>query len=242
MRLMTSVNVAAAAVIAALATSVSADEQAVRATLTAVFPQTPIEGVAQTPSAGLFEATVDGRIYYITSDGRYILGGPLIDTRTRVNLTAARLEQVNAIPWKSLPLDLAIKRVKGAGTRRIAIFEDPDCPYCKILEKTLTDIDDVTIYVLLYPIASLHPQAVERSEAIWCAKDRGRAWDEALHRGVVPSEVATCETPIAKLAAFGQQHHITGTPTIFLSDGRRVVGSVPKAELEQQMLRAAKAN
>ncbi|MEP7057262.1 MAG: DsbC family protein [Caldimonas sp.] len=242
MRLMTSVKLAALAAVAALATSVSADEQAVRATLATVFPQTPIEGVTETPSAGLFEATVDGRIYYVTGDGRYILGGPLVDTRSRVNLTAARLEQVNAIAWKSLPLDLAIKRVKGAGTRRIAIFEDPDCPYCKVLEKTLTEIDDVTIYVLLYPIASLHPQAVERSKAIWCAKDRGRAWDEALHRGVVPTEVATCETPIAKLAAFAQQHRITGTPTIFLSDGRRVVGSVPKAELEQQMLRAAKAN
>jgi thiol:disulfide interchange protein DsbC len=242
MRIMTSVKVATVAAGAALATSVSADEQSVRATLTAVFPQTPIEGLAETPSAGLFEATVDGRVYYITGDGRYILGGPLIDTRTHLNLTAARLEQVNAIPWKSLPLDLAIKRVKGAGTRRIAIFEDPDCPYCKALEKTLTEIDDVTIYVLLYPIASLHPQAVERSKAIWCATDRGGAWDEALHRGVVPTEVASCETPIAKLAAFAQQHRITGTPTIFLSDGRRVVGSVPKAELEQQMLRAAKAN
>lgn len=106
----------------------------------------------------------------------------------------------------------------------------------------MTEIDDVTIYVLLYPISSLHPQAVERSKAIWCAKDRGRAWDEALHRGIVPTEIASCETPMAKLAAFAQQHRITGTPTIFLSDGRRVVGSVPKAELEQQMLRAAKTN
>ncbi len=242
MRIVTTLKLAAVAAIAALATSVSADEQAVRATLAAVFPQTPIEGVAETPANGLFEATVDGRVYYITGDGRYILGGPLIDTRTRVNLTAPRLEQVNAIAWKTLPLDLAIKRVKGAGTRRIAIFEDPDCPYCKVLEKTLSEIDDVTIYVLLYPIASLHPQAVERSKTIWCAKDRGRAWDEALHRGVVPTKNASCETPIAELAAFAQQHRITGTPTIFLSDGRRVVDSVPKAELEQQMLRAAKAN
>ncbi|MDQ6680033.1 MAG: DsbC family protein [Pseudomonadota bacterium] len=240
MRFSTLMRSTAALAVAALATSAHADEQAVRATLAATFPQTPIESFASTPS-GLFEATVEGRVYYITDDGRYILGGPLIDTKTRVNLTAARLERVNAIAWDKLPLDLAIKRVKGTGARRIAIFEDPDCPYCKVLERTLTEIDDVTIYVLLYPIASLHPQANDRSKAIWCAKDRGKAWDEALRSGVVPAGTPSCETPIAKLAEFAQRHRVNGTPTIFLSDGRRVVGSVPKAELEQQMLRAGQS-
>ena len=242
MNLMTPIRMFAAAALALLAASAMADERAVRATLEATFPQVPIQSVVETPYAGLFEAAIDGKVYYVSSDGRYILGGPLIDTKNRVNLTSARLEKINAIAWDSLPLDLAIKRVKGEGTRRIAIFEDPDCPYCKALEKTLDDIDDVTVYVMLYPIAALHPQATDKSKAIWCAKDRGKAWDEAVSTGVAPAGNAACETPIAKLAAFAQQHRITGTPTTILSDGRRVVGSVPRDELERQMLRAAQSN
>ena len=242
MSLPTPIRMFAAAALALLAASAAADERAVRATLEAMFPQAPIQSVVETPYAGLFEAAIDGKVYYVSNDGRYILGGPLIDTKTRVNLTSARLEKINEIAWDSLPLDLAIKRVKGKGTRRIAIFEDPDCPYCKALEKTLSEIDDVTVYVMLYPIASLHPQATDKSKAIWCAKDPGKAWEEAVSTGVAPAGSATCETPIAKLAAFAQQHRITGTPTTILSDGRRVVGSVPREELERQMQRAAQSN
>lgn len=241
MHLMPLTSTASAIALATLATAATADEQAVRATLAATFPQTPIESVAATP-AGLFEAALDGRVYYVTPDGRYILGGPLVDAKTRVNLTAIRMEQINAIAWNKLPLDLAIKRVKGTGARRIAIFEDPDCPYCKALEKTLSEVDDLTVYVLLFPIASLHPQATEKSKAVWCAKDRGKAWEEAVAGNAVPATGAACETPLGTLADFAQRHRISGTPTIFLSDGRRIVGAVSKPDLERQMLRAAQAN
>ncbi len=241
MRLRISLRAAVTLALASLESWATADEQAARATLAATFQGAPIESLVSTP-AGLFEAVIDGQVYYLTQDGRYNLGGTLIDTKTRTNLTAARLEQTDAIAWDKLPLDLAIKRVKGTGARRIAIFEDPDCPYCRALEKTLNEIDDVTVYVLLYPIASLHPQATERSRAVWCARDRGKAWDEAVRGGAVPSAESTFATPIAKLADFAQRHRIAGTPTLFLSDGRRVVGAVPKAELEQQMLRAAQSH
>ncbi|KDP87215.1 hypothetical protein CF70_002915 [Cupriavidus sp. SK-3] len=237
---MTFIRMATAAVLAVLATVAAADERAVRAMLEHTFPKTPIQSIAKTPVAGLFEVAIDGQVYYVSGNGRYILGGPLVDVKNQVNLTEARLETLNAIPWESLPLHLAIKRIKGAGTRRIAIFEDPDCPYCKELEQTLSGIDDVTVYVLLYPIGELHPHAADKSKAVWCAKDRAKAWDDIMRTGAVPPNAGTCDNPIAKIADFAKQHRILGTPTIFLSDGRRLVGAVARAELEKQLLRAAK--
>ncbi len=230
----------AAAALATLAMAAIADEGAVRAMLARTFPQSPVQSIDATPVAGLFEVAIDGQIYYVSEDGRYILGGPLVDAKNRVNLTEARLEKINAIPWGSLPLDVAIKRVKGDGTRRIAIFEDPDCPYCKALEQTLNSIDDVTVYVLLYPIDELHPQAAQKARAVWCAKDRAKAWHDVMRTGVAPANAGACDNPIAKIAHFAQQHRITGTPTMVLADGRRVIGAVPRAELEKQLLRAGK--
>lgn len=231
---------ATAAALAVLVTATGADQSAVRATIERNFPPNTVQGIAASPIPGLFEVAVDGQVVYITNDGRYILGGPLLDAKERVNLTEARLEKLNAIPWDSLPLDLAIKRTKGTGTRRVAIFEDPDCPYCKSLEQTLNEIDDVTVYVLLYPIDQLHPQAAARSKAVWCAKDRAKAWDDVMRTGKAPANGGDCDNPIATIAGFAMQHRIRGTPTMVLADGRRVVGALPRAELEKQLLRAAK--
>ena len=204
------------------------------------FPQGPIQSISKTPIPGMFEAAIDGQIFYITDDGRFILGGPMIDIEGNRNLTAARLESINAIPFDSLPLDWAFKRVKGAGTRRIAIFEDPDCPYCKRLEQELQGIDNLTVYVFLYPIDEIHPDAAAKSKAVWCAKDRLKAWDDVMRSGVAPANAASCDNPIAKIVDFAKRHRITGTPTTILADGRRLVGAVPRAELERQLLKAAK--
>ena len=230
----------AALALVALALAATADEAAVRQTVSRVFPQSQIKGIAPTPVAGLFEAAVDDRIYYVSGDGRYVLGGPLIDALNQTNLTEARLAKLNAIPWASLPLDLAIRRVVGAGTRRIAIFEDPDCPYCKQLEQTLAGVGDLTIYVLLYPLDELHPRAAEKSKAVWCAKDRAKAWAEVMRSGVAPANVGPCDNPIAKIAEFGRRHRIAGTPTIILADGRRLVGAVPREQLEKELSRVEK--
>ena len=235
------IRLSLAAALAALAMSATADESAVRATIEHVFPNRPVQSIVMTP-AGLYEVAVDGQLYYVTVDGHHILGGPLVDARSGVNLTQARLEKINAIPWDSLPLNLAIKRVKGAGTRRIAIFEDPDCPYCKQLEQTLNGLDDVTVFVLLYPIDELHPQAVDKSRAIWCAKDRAKAWDDAMRTGMPPASAGSCDSPIAAIADFAKRHWINGTPTMVLSDGRRLVGAVSRTDLERQLRRAANAN
>lgn len=225
---------------ASVATAARGDNAAVRATLQRAFPQSPIQGITKTPVPGVLEAAIEGQVYYITEDGRYILGGPLLDAKANRNLTEVRLEQINAIPFNSLPLDWAIKRVKGTGARRIAIFEDPDCPYCKTLEQTLEGIDNLTVYVFLYPIDQIHPDATARSKAVWCAKDRVKAWDDAMRTGTVPAGAADCDNPIAKIIDFAKRHRITGTPTTILADGRRLVGAVPRAELEAQLQKAAK--
>ncbi|MDP3760639.1 MAG: DsbC family protein [Ramlibacter sp.] len=227
-------------VAAAVTAAASADEVAVRAALQRAFPQSPIQGISKTPVPGMLEAAIDGKIFYVTDDGRYILGGPLVDVKASRNLTEARLEQINAIPFNSLPLDWAFKRVKGTGTRTMAIFEDPDCPYCKKLEQELKGIDNVTVYVFLYPIDQIHPDAAAKSKAVWCAKDRIKAWDEVMRTGIAPAGAADCDNPIAKIVDFAKRHGITGTPTTILTDGRRLVGAVPRAELEAQLQKAAK--
>ncbi len=212
-----------------------ADEAAVRRTLRQNFPENAIKDISGTPAPGVMEAVVGNRIFYLTADGRYLLGGPLIDLEANQNLTQARLQQINAIPFASLPLERAIKRVTGDGSRKVAIFEDSDCPYCKKLEQEMRGIDNLTTYVFLYPIEQLHPGALKKSKAIWCAKDRAMAWDEAMRIGAVPPGPARCADPLQENIAFGHEHGIDGTPTMFLADGRRLVGAVSKAELEKQL-------
>lgn len=217
-----------------------AGEAEVRATLQRVFPQGKVQDIAKTPVPGVLEAAVEGRIVYVTEDGRYVLGGPLFDVMGNRNLTEARLEVINAIPFDSLPLQWAVKRVKGKGSRRIAIFEDPDCPYCRTLEQTLKSMDDLTVYVLLYPLESTHPGATDKSKAVWCAKDRLAAWDAVMSTGAVPAARTDCDNPVAKIVEFGNRHRITGTPTTILQDGRRLVGAVPRDELEAQLQKASR--
>lgn len=217
-----------------------AGEAEVRATLQRVFPQGNVQTVEKTPVPGVLEAAIDGRIVYVTEDGRYILGGPLLDVAGKRNITEARLDAINAIPFESLPLQWAIKRVKGKGSRRIAIFEDPDCPYCRVLEQTLKGMDDLTVYVLLYPLEKTHPGATEKSKAVWCAQDRLAAWDAVMSTGTVPGGRRDCDNPVAKIVEFASRHRITGTPTSILEDGRRLVGAVPRDELEAQLQEAAR--
>lgn len=229
-----------AAILALTVLSAHADEAAVRSALQQNFPGDAIKSIAKTPIPGVVEAVVDGRIFYLTDDGRYLLGGPLIDIKTNQNLTQAHLDRINAIPFDSLLLKRAIKIVKGDGSRRLAIFEDPDCPYCKKLEQEMRGIDNLTTYVFLYPIEQLHPGASSKSKAIWCAKDRAKAWDGAMRAGTVPAGPANCANPVDKNIAYGREHGINGTPTMILANGHRLVGAVSRDELEQQLASAAK--
>lgn len=237
MKFFSSVAAVAVALTALLA---QADEAAVRGALQQNFPADAIKSIAKTPVPGVLEAVVDNRIFYLTEDGRYLLGGPLIDIKANQNLTQAHLDQINTIPFDSLPLKRAIKIVKGNGSRRLAIFEDPDCPYCKKLEQEMRDIDNLTAYVFLFPIEQLHPGSANKSKAIWCAKDRAKAWDDAMRTGTVPGGAANCANPVEKNIAYGREHGINGTPTMILANGHRLVGAVSRDELEQQLASAAK--
>jgi thiol:disulfide interchange protein DsbC len=201
---------------AMMTTGAHADEAAVRTSAQRMFPDSEAPTIAKTPVPGLFEAVVGGRVFYITEDGSHALSWPLIDTRTRRNLTETRLSQINKIPFDTL-------------NTKLAIFEDPDCPYCKVLEKTLKDVADLTVYFYLFPIDQFHPEAAAKSRAVWCVPDRAKAWAEVMQTSAVPAESAKCDDPIAQIVAIAKQHRIKGTPTMVLADGTRLVGAVPPA-------------
>ena len=220
---------------ATAAITARADEAQVRAALQRAFPQQPIQEILPTLVPGILEAAINGQVLYVTQDGQFVFAGPLIDVKNNQNLTAARLEKLNEIPFENLPLDLAFKWVKGSGARKIAIFEDPDCPYCKVLDQTLKTMDNLTVFVFLFPIEQLHPEAIAKSRAVWCAPNPSKAWDEVVQSGIVPAISGPCNDPIAKIAEFAKQHRINGTPTSILANGRRLVGAIPRVEFEQHL-------
>ncbi|VVE73311.1 thiol:disulfide interchange protein [Pandoraea captiosa] len=198
----------------------------------------PVKSVARTPIPGLFEVSVGGEIMYADEKAQYvILGGNLIDTKTRQNLTEARQSELNKVDFSKLPLDRSFKYVKGNGSRKIAVFSDPNCPYCKRFEETLksSKIDNITVYTFLYPV--LGPDSDAKSKAIWCAPDPLKAWhDWMLDKKAPPVAGAKCDDkPVKDNFALGHQLNITGTPTIILSDGRRLPGAVPAEELEKAL-------
>ena len=224
-----------------------ADEASIRAEFSKKYPQANIESITKTPYLGLYEMLVDGEVFYTDSDFSYLIVGSIIETKTRTNLTDARLREIEekklkamAFPFDQLPLELAIKRVKGDGSRKVAIFSDPDCPFCRKLEKEIEKVTDVTMYIFLFPIEQLHPKAPEVSRAIWCASDRLKAWDEYMLKGTAPKS-AKCDNPVDKIVTFGQSKKINGTPTIFFADGKRVPGAIPLERFEEYLKKAGSA-
>jgi len=163
----------------------------------------------------------------------------MVDTKSHENLTQARLNERGKIDFKSLPLAKAIKIVKGNGSRTFAVFSDPDCPYCQQLEKSLLNVTDSTMYVFLFPIAALHPQAPQKAHAIWCAPDRAAAWNKWMHEKALPPTKTCAGDPIDSLQKLGDELHINSTPTIFFADGTRVAGALPDKELEKALAAAS---
>jgi thiol:disulfide interchange protein DsbC len=234
-------------VFALLAGVACADEASIRAEFMKKYPQATIESITKTPHLGLYEMVVDGEIVYTDADFTYLLVGSLIDTKSKTNLTDVRQREIEdkklkglAFPFEQLPFDLAIKKVKGDGSRKVAVFSDPDCPYCRRLEKDLEKITNATIYIFLFPIEQLHPKAPEMSRAIWCAPDRVKAWDDYMLKGITP-KAAKCDTPVDKIVAYGQSKKINGTPTIFFSDGKRVPGAIAADRFEELLAKASSA-
>ena len=226
-----------ATVLAAGCTSVP-PEDTIRQTLTERLPNLPkIDEVSKTPMEGLYEVRVNKtEIFYTDRAGNYLIQGELIDTKERTNLTEARVEKLTALPFDSLPLQDAFTIVRGNGARKLANFEDPNCGFCKRFERELEKLDNVTVHVFLYPI--LGPDSVVKSENIWCAPDKARAFSAWMTQNVVPPK-ASCDTAaLQRNVAFGQQNRISGTPTTFFADGTRVAGAVPLDRIEQALAAA----
>jgi thiol:disulfide interchange protein DsbC len=220
-----------------LMTSVGAgaQEAALRKNLGERIPQLQqIEEVSKTPIPGLFEVRVNGsEIFYTDTEGNYILQGSLIDTRQRRNLTEERMEKLSAISFDALPFKDSFTIVRGNGKRKLAVFEDPNCGYCKRFERDLQKVDNVTVYMFLYPILSA--DSSDKSRHIWCAKDKGKVWQDWMVRDK-PAAVAACDTAaIERNVELGHKYRITGTPTLVFSDGRRVPGAIASAQVEKYL-------
>lgn len=216
-----------------------ADEAAVRKAVQGwIGPDNRIDAVAKAGFLDLYEVRVGGELLYTDAAGRYAVLGEVLDIKTQRNLTQERKTELSRINFADLPLELAAKQVKGKGRRVLATFEDPNCAYCRKLAQELEKIDDLTVYTFLLPILSKDSEV--KARAIWCAKDKGRAWRDWILDGKKPSP-AQCNAPLDKLQALGRKYNVTGTPTIFLSDGMRIGGYVPAAQLEQALARAGKS-
>jgi thiol:disulfide interchange protein DsbC len=211
-----------------------AGEAFIRKAMQGRFPEIQVESVTKTPFNNLYEVVVGGRILYTDDKVSYIFFGTLLDTRSGNDrdLTRERTAQLAAQALRK-STDNAIKRVRGNGKRTIYTFEDPNCPYCKELQKELHKLNDVTIYTFLWPILS--PDSVEKSRAIWCSRDRAKTWDDWMLRGVVPPSVAKCDAPLDKNIELAQRFGSRGTPAVFLADGSTVGGYVPADKLEQAL-------
>jgi thiol:disulfide interchange protein DsbC len=222
---------------ALMATVACADEATLKKTIEATYPKVKIQNVTKTPFVGLYEVFLDGQIIYTDETFSFlIVEGRLIDPKNKRDLTAERMEELTRVDFASLPLDKAIKVVKGNGSRKLVVFSDPDCPYCKKLEqKDLIGITDVTIYTFLYPLEGLHPDAANKSKAIWCAADRAKAWQEWILNGQLPKGSATCEDPIDEVAELGRKLGISSTPTLIFANGKRLLGAYPAKEIEKNM-------
>jgi thiol:disulfide interchange protein DsbC len=174
---------------------------------------------------------VGSELYYTDADGNYLLHGQLIDTKRQQNLTEERQEKLLAIDFSTLPLKDAFTIVRGNGKRKIALFEDPNCGYCKRFERDLQKVDNVTVYMFLYPI--LGPDSTEKSRNLWCSKDKAKAWQDWMVRDALPAAASCDATALARNVEFGRKHKISGTPTMLFTDGTRVPGAIPAQQVEK---------
>lgn len=225
---------------ALLALGAGAQEATIRKNLAERLPQLPaINEVSKTPLPGLYEIRVnDNEIYYTDAEGNYLIQGNLIDVRQKRNLTEERVDKLLAIDFKSLPFKDAFTVVRGNGQRKMAIFSDPNCGYCKRIERDLAKLDNVTIHVFLYPV--LGPGSTEKSKLVWCAKERSQAWLDLMLKDQLPTATACDVQAIQRNLAFGQKLKVQGTPTLFFADGSRVPGAIDLAQIEKQLTAAAR--
>ena len=226
----------AAAALCLCAQFAAAQEAVIRKTIAERLPDFPkIDEISKTPIPGLYELRIGTDILYSDAQGNYLIEGSVIDTRTRANLTQARENKLTAIDFAALPLKDAMVWKQGSGARKIAVFADPNCGYCKKFERDLQQVKDVTVYTFLIPI--LGGDSPEKSANIWCAKDNAKAWrDWMLDGKAPPRNMGACDTPMERNLALSRKHKINATPAIIFEDGTRIPGAVGAEQLEKQLL------
>ncbi|HEY0200241.1 MAG TPA: DsbC family protein [Burkholderiaceae bacterium] len=214
----------------------SAQEAAIRKALTERLPQIgTIDEVRPAGMPGLYEVRVGHDLFYSDAKGNYLIQGQLIDTQAKRNLTEDRVSKLTAVDFSELPLKDAFTIVRGNGQRKLAVFEDPNCGYCKRFERELQGVDNITIHLFLFPILSA--DSADKARNIWCSKDKAATWQDLMVRDKVPA-TASCDSATATLqrnVAFGKKYRITGTPTLIFADGTRVPGAIDMQEIEKNL-------
>jgi thiol:disulfide interchange protein DsbC len=191
-----------------------------------------VRSVTPAPVGGLYEVLVGNDVFYTDSTGKYLIQGEIIELATGKNITEQRQADLNRIKWTDLAQANAMKTVRGNGSRQLAVFSDPNCGYCKRLEKSLQQLDNVTIYTYLIPI--LGPDSLQKSKQIWCAADPYKAYMDWMINGTAPNGKSDCATPLDKNMAYAKSYGITGTPTLFFTDGSRFPGAVQITDIEKK--------
>jgi len=214
------------------------DDAKLRQTLRERIPQLPvIDEIRATPMPGLYEVRMDTDVYYSDAQGNFLIQGELIDTRARHNLTEERLRQLTTIAFDQLPLTDAVTIVRGSGARKVAVFQDPNCSYCKRFERDLQNIDNVTVHLFLYPI--LGPASADLSRDIWCAKDPAKAWADHMLGDKKPPAANCDAAALQRNLEFGRKYKVTGTPTLIFADNKRVPGAINAQTVEENLSAAA---
>ena len=191
-----------------------------------------VKSVSPAPVSGLYEVLVGNDIFYTDTSGKYLIQGEIIELASGKNITEQRQTDLNRIKWSDLTPANAIKNVRGNGSRQLAVFSDPNCGYCKRLEKSLQQLDNITIYTYLIPILS--PDSTQKAKQIWCSSDPYKTYIDWMVNGIAPSGKGECSTPLDKNMAFAKTYGITGTPTLFFTDGSRFPGAVQITDIEKK--------
>jgi thiol:disulfide interchange protein DsbC len=227
---------AAVLLAAGLAPAALADEASIRKNIAERLPDFPkIDEITKTAIPGIWELRVGTDIVYSDENGTYLIQGELVDTKTRVNLTEQRVAKLTAIEWKNLPLKDAIVWKQGTGERKLVVFADPNCGYCKKFERDLQEVKNVTVYTFLYPI--LGGDSPEKSKKIWCAKDNTRAWRDWMIKGVPVQDSPDCDaSALQRNFVFGKKHRINGTPGLVFEDGTQRAGALNAEAIEKMLV------
>lgn len=230
-------RIVATLALACFASGSYADEAAIRKSLAERSPEVQVTSVTKASFGGLYQVVVNGyNIFYTDETGEIGFFGNIVNFKTRENISQQDKDRVNVVDFSKLPLDKAIVRVKGTGARKMAIFTDPECPFCQELEKQLEQVNDVTIYTFLLPLTQLHPGSMRKAQLIWCAKDKAKAWDDMLLRQEEPKGSNTnCKTPIKEIGELAAKNWLTGTPAIIFANNKLLFGNQPVELINKQL-------